>query len=75
MDAVELLKQDHKTVKELLRTAKETEDSKKQRQLFREIKTELETHYPAMEEHEELKEMVLESIEEHTNRSRRCFAK
>jgi len=34
MDALELLKQDHKTVKELLRTAKETEDSKKQRQPF-----------------------------------------
>jgi len=73
MDALELLKQDHKTVKELLRTAKETEDSRKQKQLFREIRTELETHarieetifYPAMEEHEELKEMVLESIEEH----------
>jgi hemerythrin superfamily protein len=73
MDALELLQQDHKTVKELLRAAKETDDSKKQRQLFREIRTELETHarleetifYPAMAEHEELKEMVLESIEEH----------
>lgn len=73
MDALELLQQDHKTVKELLRTAKETDDSKKQRQLFREIRTELETHarleetifYPAMAQHEELKEMVLESIEEH----------
>jgi hemerythrin superfamily protein len=73
MNALELLQQDHKTVKELLRTAKETDDPKKQRQLFRDIRTELETHarleetifYPAMAEHEELKEMVLESIEEH----------
>ena len=73
MNALELLKQDHRTVKQLLQTAKETEASKKQRQLFREIKTELETHarieetifYPAMEEREELKEMVLESFEEH----------
>ena len=73
MDALELLKQDHKTVKKLLQEAKEASDSKKQRQLFREIKTELETHarieedifYPAMEEREELKGMVLESIEEH----------
>ena len=73
MDALELLQQDHKTVKELLRAATETDDSKKQRQLFRDIRTELETHarleetifYPAMAEHEELKEMVLESIEEH----------
>jgi hypothetical protein len=35
MDALELLKQDHKTVKELFRTAKETKDSKKQRHSFR----------------------------------------
>jgi hemerythrin superfamily protein len=73
MDALELLKQDHKAVKQLLQEAKQAEDSKKQRELFREIKNELETHarieenifYPAMEEREELKEMVLESIEEH----------
>jgi hemerythrin superfamily protein len=73
MDALELLHQDHQTVKELLREAKESDDPKKQRKLFREIRTELETHarleeaifYPAMAEHEELKEIVLESIEEH----------
>jgi hemerythrin superfamily protein len=73
MDALELLQQDHRTVKELLHMATESDDPKKQRQLFREIRTELETHtrleetifYPAMAEHEELKEMVLESIEEH----------
>jgi len=73
MDALELLKADHKTVKELLRAAKNAGDAKKQRQLFKEIKPELETHarieetvfYPAMEEHDELKDMVLESIEEH----------
>jgi hemerythrin superfamily protein len=73
MDALELLHQDHQTVKELFREAKGSEDPKKQRQLFRDIKTELETHtrleetifYPAVAEHEELKEMVLESLEEH----------
>jgi hemerythrin superfamily protein len=73
MDALELLHQDHQTVKELLQEAKESDDPKKQRQLFRDIRTELETHarleetifYPAMAEHEELKEMVRESIEEH----------
>lgn len=73
MDALELLKQDHKTVKELLDTAKETEDAKKLRQLFQEIKTELETHtrieetifYPAVKKHDELKDMVIESLEEH----------
>jgi hemerythrin superfamily protein len=73
MDAVELLKEDHKKVKQLLTEAKETEDRKEQRRLFKEIKTELDTHarieesifYPAVAEHEELKETILESIEEH----------
>jgi len=73
MDALELLKKDHQTVKGLLAAAKETDDKKEQKQLFKEIKTELDTHarieetifYPAMQEHEELKEMVFESIEEH----------
>jgi hemerythrin superfamily protein len=73
MDAVELLKEDHKKVKQLLTEAKETEDRKEQRRLFREIKTELDIHarieesifYPAVAEHEELKETILESIEEH----------
>ncbi len=73
MDALELLKQDHQKVKELFKQAQETEDKKQQRQIFKEIKSELETHarieetifYPAMEEREELKDMVLESLEEH----------
>jgi hemerythrin superfamily protein len=73
MDALELLKQDHQNVKELFKQGQETDDKKRQRQIFKEIKSELETHarieetvfYPAMEEHEELKDMVLESLEEH----------
>ena len=73
MDALELLKQDHHKVNQLLTQAKETEDKKKQRQLFKEIKAELEIHarieetifYPAVAEHEELKETTLESVEEH----------
>jgi hemerythrin superfamily protein len=73
MNALELLKSDHKKVKQLLTQAKKTEDRKQQRQLFKEIKTELETHarieesifYPTIAEHEELKDSVLESIEEH----------
>jgi iron-sulfur cluster repair protein YtfE (RIC family) len=64
MDALELLKTDHKTVKELF---------KQQKQLFEEIKMELETHthieetvfYPAVAKYDELKDMVLESLEEH----------
>lgn len=73
MDALALFKQDHQKVKKLFVTAKETDDKNEQKQLFKEIKTELETHarieetifYPAMQEHEELKDMIFESIEEH----------
>ncbi len=73
MNALELLKQDHQKVKKLLTAATETEDKNQQKQLFREIKTELETHarieetifYPAVQENEDLAHMVFESIEEH----------
>jgi len=73
MDALELLKQDHQKVKELLEEAEATEDGKEQKEIFKQIKKELETHarieetvfYPAMEKHEELKDIVLESYEEH----------
>jgi hemerythrin superfamily protein len=73
MDALELLKQDHQKVKELFEQAEATEEGKEQKQIFDQIKKELETHarieesifYPAMEKHEELKDMVLEAIEEH----------
>ena len=72
MDALELLKQDHQKVKELFEKAEEAE-GKEQEKIFEQIKTELETHarieetvfYPAVQEHEELKDMVLESLEEH----------
>lgn len=72
MDALELLKQDHKKVSQLLERGQEA-DPKQRKQIFKEIKNELDTHarieetifYPAMEEHEELKDMVLESLEEH----------
>ena len=73
MDALELLKEDHRKVKDLFEEAEGTEDQKEKRKLFDDIQTELETHarieetvfYPAMEKREELKDMVLESIEEH----------
>jgi len=73
MDALELLKQDHRKVKELFEQAEGTEDQKEKTKIFSEIQTELETHarieetvfYPAMEKHQELKDLVLESIEEH----------
>ena len=73
MNALELLKQDHEEVKELFEQAEGTDDSKEQRNLFKQIKKALEAHarieegifYPAMEKHEQLKDLVLESYEEH----------
>jgi hemerythrin superfamily protein len=73
MDVLELLKEDHQKVKKLFEQGQQTQDKKQQKQIFKEIKSELERHtrleetifYPAMEEHEELKDMVLESLEEH----------
>jgi hemerythrin superfamily protein len=73
MDALELLKQDHQKVKELFEQAEDSEVGTEQKRIFTQIKTELETHarieesvfYPAMQKHEQLKEMVREALEEH----------
>src|SRR5262245_14138783 len=84
MDELELLKQDHQKVKQLFEQCQTAKDKKQQKQIFKEIKTELETHtrleetifYPAIEEYEELKDMVLESLEEHKqvkNGAPRCL--
>ena len=72
MDALELLKKDHQKVKELFEQAEEAE-GKELQNIFDQIKTELETHarieetvfYPAVQKLDELKDMVLESLEEH----------
>jgi iron-sulfur cluster repair protein YtfE (RIC family) len=72
MDGLELLKKDHQKVKELFEQAEEAE-GKELENIFDQIKTELETHarieetvfYPAVQKHEEVKDMVLESLEEH----------
>jgi len=73
MDALELLKQDHEKVKELFEEVEGTEQPKEKKEIFKQIKKELETHarieegvfYPAMEKFEKLKDMVRESYEEH----------
>lgn len=73
MDALELLKQDHQHVKELFQQADGTQDSNERKQLSNQIETALEIHahieetvfYPALEEREELKDMVAEAREEH----------
>jgi len=67
MDALELLKEDHLKVKELFEEIEGTEDEKEKKEIFEDIKSELEMHahieetlfYPAMEEHSELKDMVI----------------
>jgi hemerythrin superfamily protein len=73
MNIIDLLKEDHRKVEDLFAKVEETESEKQHLQLFEKIKTELETHtqieetlfYPALEEHEDLKDMVLEAFEEH----------
>ncbi|MEP7339892.1 MAG: hemerythrin domain-containing protein [Acidobacteriota bacterium] len=73
MNALDLLIEDHEKVSNLFEQAEGTENEKKKQQLFEQIKTELETHthieetifYPALQEQEELKDLVLEAFEEH----------
>jgi hemerythrin superfamily protein len=73
MNALELLKGDHQKVQELFEQVKATESQKQHKQLFKKIKTELDTHthieekvfYPTLKKYEEFKETVLESVEEH----------
>ena len=72
MDALELLKADHKKVKDLFEQAEDAEGSQLE-EICKQIKTELETHahieetifYPAMDKYDELKDMVRESLKEH----------
>ena len=73
MDALELLHEDHAKVKELFEEAEGTENQKEKKRIFEEINSELETHarieeavfYPAMQKHQEFKDMVRESLKEH----------
>ena len=72
MNAIELLKQDHDKVDRLFQKVKGSEDDKHP-ELFEQIKKELEVHthieetifYPKMREEDELKDIILEGIEEH----------
>ncbi|MEP7149830.1 MAG: hemerythrin domain-containing protein [Acidobacteriota bacterium] len=74
MNAVELLKQDHDKVDKLFQKVKATPDGD-HKDLFEQIKAELDVHthieetifYPRLKEegNEELKDIVLEGVEEH----------
>jgi len=75
MDAIELLKQDHRKVKKLLEEGEDTTERavKTRSKLYQEIRTEMEIHeaieeeifYPALKDHPKAKEVVLEGYEEH----------
>ncbi len=75
MNALELLKQDHRKVKDLLSELDSTSegDAGRREELFSTVKDELKVHeiieeeilYPALKEHPKAREIVLEGIEEH----------
>src|SRR3712207_1141342 len=73
MNAIELLKEDHRKVERLFQKVKADQEGKQHQELFEQIKQELEVHthieetifYPKLKENEELKDIVLEGIEEH----------
>jgi hemerythrin superfamily protein len=72
MNAIELLKEDHKKVSHLFGRVKATSEDE-HKELFEQIKQELEVHthieetifYPTIKEEPELEDIVLEGIEEH----------
>jgi hemerythrin-like domain-containing protein len=75
MDALSLLKEDHKKVKKMLGELDSTTERgvKTREDLFSKLKGELQVHetieeeifYPALKEHPKAKELVLEAYEEH----------
>ncbi|HEX6985619.1 MAG TPA: hemerythrin domain-containing protein [Planctomycetaceae bacterium] len=75
MDAITLLKDDHDKAKKMLKELEETTERavKTREQLFTKLKTELTVHeaieeeifYPALKQHAEAKDIVLEAYEEH----------
>ncbi len=75
MDALTLVKKDHDQVKKLLKDLDDTTDRaiKTRQDLFERLKFSLTVHeqmeeavlYPALKEHAETKEIVLEAYEEH----------
>ncbi|MDP9068028.1 MAG: hemerythrin domain-containing protein [Actinomycetota bacterium] len=75
MDPLHLLTEDHEKVKKLLEELDSTtaDASDRRRQLFSQIRREMEIHetieeeilYPALKSHAEAKEVVLEGYEEH----------
>lgn len=73
MNGLELLKEDHHKVQELFGQVRATDNERQRKQLYKKIKTEIETHtyieekvlYPTLKKYEEFREMAFEAIEEH----------
>ena len=74
-NAIEMLKEDHRKVKKLLEQGDDTTENavKTRTELLEKIKAEMKAHetleeeifYPALQQHEKAKEVVLEGYEEH----------
>ncbi|MDQ3799577.1 MAG: hemerythrin domain-containing protein [Acidobacteriota bacterium] len=73
MNAIQLLKEDHRKVERLFQKVKADKEGKEHRELFEQILAELEVHthveetifYPKLKQEKELEDIVLEGIEEH----------
>jgi hemerythrin-like domain-containing protein len=73
MNGLELLKGDHRKVQGLFKQVRATENERQRKQLYKKIKTEVETHtyieekvlYPTLKKYEEFRELAFEAIEEH----------
>lgn len=73
MNAIELLKDDHNTVRRLFQKVKASDSDSEKKDLFKQIKEELDVHthieekifYPAVREKEGLEDIVKEGIQEH----------
>ncbi len=73
MQAFELLIKDHRKVADLFSQAEEAQGEKQKQRLYKQISEELELHteieetilYPALRQHDEFTDHVLEALEEH----------
>jgi hypothetical protein len=73
MDAIKLMKEDHRRLKALLKDAEHAEDGDKREGLLAVLRAEMAAHevmeeqifYPALKPHEEAKDVVMEGYEEH----------
>jgi hemerythrin superfamily protein len=73
MDALDFLKHDHRKLKQLFEQAETVKQGQDKKRIFRQIKKELQAHarieegifYPAIEQHEQLKDIVFQSYQEH----------